>query len=110
MIEMLSGALSGGNCVFPNPPPPMGNCAFFLMINPQFFGGADFVANEVARLEQYVRETPLAVGSQGIMLPGDPERATLAKRQAAGISLDNGNWKALTDLAAQLNVVVPNVA
>lgn len=107
MIEMLCGGLSGGQCSYPNPPPPIGNCAWFLVINPEFFGGLDHLLGEVRALEAYVRGVPLIEGVTEVVLPGDPERKTLAGRRLHGIPIDDGNWKALTDLATQLNVPVP---
>ena len=56
-----------------------------------------------------MRDVPRIDGVNDVTLPGDPERRTLASRSAAGIPLDDGNWKALVDLAAQLKVAVPAV-
>lgn len=107
MIEMLAGGFSGGLCATPNPPPPLGNCAVFWVMNPEFFGGLPHLTGEVERLETYVREVPLIDGVNEVTLPGDPERRTLADRRANGIPLDDGNWKALVDLANSLNVTAP---
>lgn len=109
MIEMMCGGLSGGQCAYPEPPPPVGNCAFFLVLNPEFFGGQQHLLREVAQLEEYVRAVPRIDGVNEVFLPGDPERKTLAQRQSAGIPIDEGNWKALTDLAGQLGVTPPAV-
>src|SRR5262245_31102466 len=93
MIEMLSGGLSGGQCAMPSGPPPVGNCAFFVVWNPEFFGGGTtHLLKEVGRLEHYVRDVPLVEGVDRIMLPGDPERKTLSQRKELGIPLDEGNW------------------
>lgn len=107
MIEMMCGGLSGGQCVYPNPPPPVGNCAFFLVLNPDFFGGQEHLLNEARQLEQYVRSVPLIDGAKEVFLPGDPERKTMSERLKNGIPLDDGNWKALVDLAKQLGVTPP---
>ncbi len=107
MIEMLAGGFSGGQCALPNPPPPLGNCAMFWVMNPEFFGGSEHLLGEVGRLETYVRDVPRIDGVSEVTLPGDPERRTLLERGKSGIPLDAGNWKALTDLAATLNVPVP---
>lgn len=107
MIEMMCGGLSGAQCAYPNPPPPVGNAAFFFVLNPEFFGGQEHLRKEVSQLEQYVRSVPLIDGVQEIYLPGDPERRALAQRSAQGIPLDEGNWKALLDLAQQLGVTPP---
>ena len=109
MIEMLAGGMSGGLCAFPSPPPPLGNCAIFWVMNPEFFGGTEHLTTEVKKLEGYVREVPRMDGVQEVTLPGDPERRTGTARRQSGIPLDEGNWKALTDLAAKLNVSVPTV-
>jgi uncharacterized oxidoreductase len=109
MIEMLCGGMSGGQCSYPNPPPPIGNCAWFLVINPEFFGGSNHLLQEAKALEAYVRSVPLIDGVKEVFLPGDPERRTMEGRKVHGIPLDDGNWKALTELASQLNVPVPAV-
>ncbi len=107
MIEMLCGALSGGFCAHPNPPPPIGNCVFFLVIAPEKYAGFDHLKREVSQLEEYVRNVPRIDGANEIVLPGDPERRVLADRQANGIPLDDGNWSALLDLANELGVAAP---
>lgn len=107
MIEMMCGGLSGGQCAYPNPPPPVGNAAFFMVLNPEFFGGHDHLKQEVVQLEAYVRGVPLIDGVKEVYLPGDPERRTKAQRLKDGIPLDEGNWKALVDLAVQLGIPVP---
>lgn len=107
MIEMLAGGLSGGQCARPNPPPPVGNDALFLVFDPAVFGGTDHLRAQIAVLEPYVRETPRKAGVDRITLPGDPERALVAERLACGLSLDEGNWAELVKLAGTLSVAVP---
>ncbi|MBD3676683.1 MAG: Ldh family oxidoreductase [Planctomycetaceae bacterium] len=107
MIEMFSGGLSAGQCSFPDPPPPLGNCALFVLFNPELFGGFDHMSQEVSQLERYVRSSPAIDPEKPVTLPGDPELRTLATRSESGIPLDDGNWKALTDLATELGVESP---
>lgn len=109
MIEMLCGGLSGGQCSIPNPPPPVGNCVLFLVIDPEQLGGRDHLLREVLHLEEYTRSVPLVEGVSRITLPGDPERRTLTERRANGIPLDDGNWQALIKLAEELGVTKPAV-
>jgi uncharacterized oxidoreductase len=106
MIEMLCGGLSGGLCAHPNPPPAIGNCAVFIVMSPERLAGYDSLAAQVSQLEEYVRGVPRIDGVSEIILPGDPERRTLADRQANGIPVDDGNWEALTTLAMKLGVAV----
>ena len=110
MIEILTGALSGGVVAGPTPYPRKGNCVFFLLIDPDRFGGADHFAAEVEKLIGYVRDCPRVDGCPEILLPGDPERKLLAKRLAEGHRVEEGNWKALCALGEKLGVSPPAVS
>jgi LDH2 family malate/lactate/ureidoglycolate dehydrogenase len=107
MIEILTGALSGGVCIRETPINQIGNCVFMLVIDPAQVGGADHFATEVRDLAEFVRGCPRIEGVDEILLPGDPERRTLKHRSTAGIPLDDGNWGALAKLAEQLEVALP---
>lgn len=109
MIEVLCGGLSGGPCAHPHPPPPVGNCATFVLFDPRLFAGLEHLRQEVQQLERYVRDCPRIDGVARITLPGDPERHTLAERMRDGIPIDEGNWAALTALAGSLGVALPAV-
>ncbi len=109
MIEMLCGGLSGGPCVGPNPPPPLGNEAIFIVIDPKLFSGVEHLFQQVAGLEEFVRSVPLIDGVKEVTLPGDPEQRVLANRSANGVPLDDGNWQALVTLASELHVSVPAI-
>ncbi|HEY3968249.1 MAG TPA: Ldh family oxidoreductase [Planctomycetaceae bacterium] len=109
MIEMLAGGLSGGRCSHPGAPPPVGNDALFLVLDPQLLGGTEHLAHEISVLEPFVRDTPRRDGVDKITLPGDPERQLLAHRETNGVPLDDGNWNELVKLAGTLDVPVPQV-
>jgi uncharacterized oxidoreductase len=107
VVDMLAGGLSGGLCTRPNPDPPLGNDAVFILIEPALFGGTEHFLAQVRGADGHVRACPTADGVSEIMLPGDPERKTLAVRSAQGVPIDDGNWKQLADLAAKLGVPIP---
>lgn len=109
MIELLCAGLSGSPAAYPNPPPPIGNAAWFVLINPQEFAGTEHLRNEARQLEAYVRSVPKVSDSTVITLPGDPEHRVAAIRSQTGIPLDDGNWAALTTLATRLGVTPPVV-
>lgn len=109
MIEMFSGGLSGGNCSMPTPPPPLGNCAVFVVFDAEMFAGVEHLSKEVSQLEEFVRSSPPIDPSKPITLPGDPELNTMHQRRSTGVPLDEGNWKALVDLAVELGVPVPEI-
>lgn len=107
MIDILSGALSGGLVSRETAETPKGNCAFMLVIDPAHFGGAAHFAAEVEQLADFVRSCPRAEGVEAILLPGDPERAVRRQREAHGVGLDEGNWRKLVELADKLGVAAP---
>lgn len=109
MIEILTGALSGGVCARPVPYPKKGNCVFLLLLDPARFGGLAHFRAEVSQLVDYVRDCPRIEGCDRILLPGDPERILLADRLSNGIHFDDENWNQLVKLAQKLNVAVPMI-
>lgn len=109
MIDIFSGALSGGLCARETPITPKGNCVFMMLIDPKRFGGNEIFTREVQNLTSFVRSCPRKSGVDQILLPGDPERNTAHSRDIDGIPLDTANWEKLTTLAAELSVKVPQV-
>jgi uncharacterized oxidoreductase len=109
MIEILTGALSGGVCARPVPYPKKGNCVFMLLIDPARFGGAEHFQAEVSQLIDYIKSCPRIEGCDEILLPGDPERRLAEKRSREGITLDEENWKALVKLGGSLSVPAPAI-
>jgi LDH2 family malate/lactate/ureidoglycolate dehydrogenase len=69
--------------------------------------GTGHFQTEVANLARNVRDCPLAEGSKAITLPGDPERRERSRRSREGVTLDEGTWKQLAELAAKLGVNTP---
>src|SRR5688572_16676258 len=106
MIEILTGALSGGVCARPVTYPKKGNCVFLLLLDPAKFGGSDHFRAEVAQLCDYIRDCPRVDGCERILLPGDPERQLLSDRMEKGIYLDDENWNQIVKLAQKLNVTI----
>ena len=107
MVEILTGALSGGVCARPLPFPKKGNCVFVLLIDPARFGGADHFQSEVSQLTDYIRSCPRIDGCEEILLPGDPERRLAERRSKEGITLDAENWNALVILGQTFGVAAP---
>jgi uncharacterized oxidoreductase len=107
MVEIFAGALSGGVCVREKPMNQNGNCVFMQLIDPKHLGGVEHFQREVSCLVSFVRACPRIAGCSEILLPGDPERRTLAERSKGGISFDDGNWGQLAKLAEKLAVELP---
>ena len=71
------------------------------------FAGSEHFLRETTAVSQHVRTSPRVAGVEEILLPGDPERREKARRQKAGLTLDDGTWGQLTDVAGKLKVAVP---
>lgn len=108
VLDMLAGGLTGGRSAFAGAPPARGNNLVFLALDPAQFAGRDALLREATQLATYVRETPRAKGVDAILLPGDPERVALQRRQAEGIPLTEAHWNALMVLANRLSVALPH--
>jgi uncharacterized oxidoreductase len=107
VLDMLVGGLSGAPCSTPGAPNLSANAVFFLVLDIDQFSGAEHFLREVTGLGQSIRICPRAEGVEDILLPGDPERRTKAQRLQAGVTLDDGTWKQLRELAGRLQVALP---
>lgn len=107
MVDIFSGALSAGLCGRETPETQKGNCVFLMLTSPDLLGGGEAYHAEVNQLVDFIRDCPTVDGVERILLPGDPERITLARSQENGLTFDDENWQQLADLADQLGVQVP---
>lgn len=81
----------------------------------QMFLGIDIarflpVGEFIARMEKLVgimKSTPPAKDYEEVLVAGEPEWRMERERRAAGIPLEQGTWKSLTDTAARLGVASP---
>ena len=109
VLDMLAAGLSGGQTSHPGAPASKGNNVFFLALDPERFAGLASLIDQTGGLVRYVRATPRAEGVAAILLPGDPERMTMEFRSIEGISLEEGHWAKLSELAANLGVPLPEL-
>jgi hydroxycarboxylate dehydrogenase B len=108
MMDLLAGALSGGECSRPDRPMPgVGNAVAFVMWNIDAFGGREHFLDAATGLAEFVRATPRAAESKEIVLPGDPERRIRAHRLRDGIPIPDGTWAQLANIARELGVQTP---
>jgi uncharacterized oxidoreductase len=107
MLDMLSGGLSGGFCPPLEPGARMCNTVMMVVWDPELFAGREHLRRQAAKLIESIRDCPRRDGVERIQLPGDASRETRAERWRDGIPLQEGTWKALLEVAAQLEVAVP---
>lgn len=104
MCEILGGALSGGHVQDGQSVHPMLNGMLTLVFDPARLGTAGALAGEIDRFARWVRASPAAEGSDGIFLPGEPERRFAADRERNGIPLPPRTLDSLAQAAASLGV------
>ena len=77
---------------------------FFCAIDTGVFGeGADEAAGSIF---DKMRATPPAAGFERVLIPGEPEARSAAKRRAEGIPVAEDTWAAITKTAAELDVTL----
>ena len=99
MVEILSAALAG--VTFADPRlgrrPRVGH--FVLALDPSRFSGSDSCATHVDALIDAMHDTDPLDPGRPVLVPGDPEQATLTERRARGIPLTRSVFEDLRDVA-----------
>ncbi len=107
LAEVLAGILSGADTpAFPSYT-QLENGAFLLVVDQTFFRLADEYCAAVDYLFSRIKDAKLMDGSSGVMIPGEPEVATRARREREGILIDEKTWSDLVQTATRLGVELP---
>jgi LDH2 family malate/lactate/ureidoglycolate dehydrogenase len=103
MVDILAGALSG--MTFPSDPdhvqaPDRVNLGhFFLAMDPGLFREKGEFEADVARFCAQMRATPPVDPAKPVLVAGDPERATAARRRVEGVPVGSGLLAQIKGLA-----------
>ncbi len=106
VVDLLGGALSGAGCGTMTE--KVGNGLFIQLTDPGCFCEREEFLDQVDRFTEYLKSSPLKEGVDDILLPGEPEQRTAARRREQGIDIDNGTWSQLIELAGTLGVEMPD--
>lgn len=107
LAEVLAGILSGADTpAFPGYT-QLENGAFMLVVDQTFFRSADEYYDAVDFLFTRVKQALPMDGRSGVMIPGEPELATRARREKDGIPIDEKTWADIGAAAARLGVEPP---
>jgi uncharacterized oxidoreductase len=109
ITEMLAGALTGGGASNPANAQRLANGMLSIYMAPRFFQEDAAFAEEVDRFVAWVKSSEKARADGEILMPGEIEDNTRARRLRDGIELDENTWKAIGDTARSLGVSVENV-
>jgi uncharacterized oxidoreductase len=94
LCEIMAGALTGGGTARPEQQAQntIRNHMLTILIDPNGFRQPIPFHEEIDRLTEWVKSSRKQPGVEEIMVPGDPERKSTAKRLARGIEIDANTW------------------
>jgi uncharacterized oxidoreductase len=105
VAEVLAGALTGGGCSNPGAT-RLTNGMLTILLDPKLFQSEEDFNAEVNRFIAYVKSSAKASPTSEILMPGEPEEKTRARRTQNGIELDETTWGQIQATARSLNVDV----
>jgi uncharacterized oxidoreductase len=107
--ELLGGALTGGG-TWHRPTDTATravlNGMLTILIDPQRLGTQTAFDQEAVAFVDGLRSGPVADGSDGVQLAGDPERAARARRRIDGVTIDPQTWQELVAAGRKVGVAV----
>ena len=103
MVEILCGLLTGlGFGVEPTGRHNDG--CFMAVFNVAAFRPLADFKREVAEFARYLKATPPAEGSSGVLYPGEVEHLREQQRRVSGIEIEDATWDKLRALAREYNL------
>ncbi|MEE2996000.1 MAG: malate/lactate/ureidoglycolate dehydrogenase [Pseudomonadota bacterium] len=104
MCELLAGGLSGGGTIQPNNPRQgsIVNNMFTVLVDPERLVDIDWLRAEIDATVAHVKSARPADPELPVIVAGDPERASLAKRTVDGIILNDEAWEEMCEAAHRI--------
>jgi uncharacterized oxidoreductase len=106
--ELLGGALTGSG-TWHRPADNLRaviNGMFTIVVDPRKLGTQEGFEREALAFVDWLRQSPPAPGSEGVMLAGEPERKARRQREAEGIALDDQTWAEIVAAGAKVGASV----
>ena len=102
MCEMLGGALTGNGATREGRPFANGMLSFY--VDPARIDTDGFFGPEIERYVAYVKNSRPALTGGEVLVPGEMEQRTRAKRLAEGIPLPDDTWAAIVATAREVGI------
>jgi uncharacterized oxidoreductase len=108
VCEMLAGALCGSGTMRPERQGAgtATNGMLTIVIDPSRLIDREWLGNEIAAMTQYITASPPSRPDEPVLIPGDPERASRARRLTEGVPIDEETWREIVEAARTVNVLV----
>lgn len=104
LCEVLAGALTGGGCSNPANAKQVVNGMLSIILDPAYFQTEAAFGAEVNRFIDWVKSSAKATPGGEILMPGEIEERTTAKRTRDGIEIDETTWGQLVATAQSVGV------
>lgn len=106
IVELFAGALTNGLLAYRGEDIPkcIVNNMLSVIIDPKALGDAQQYYRDVRAMTEFVKASPPGAGTDRVMVPGDPERRSRARRLAEGIPIDAETWRAIGAAAQSVGV------
>jgi uncharacterized oxidoreductase len=106
--ELLGGALTGGGTwhVPPTTRRAVYNGMLTILVNPDTLGTRTAFEKEALEFVDWLRQSPAAPGTEGVLVAGEPERKARKERESAGIAIDDTTWAEIVASGAKVGVPV----
>jgi uncharacterized oxidoreductase len=106
IAELLGGALCGGLTLHESHAGKrrIHNGMLSILIDPAQLGVASRWVTESEAYLDWLRDSPVAAGTDGVRLPGEPEREHRERCARDGITLDRQSWEEIIAAATQLGL------
>lgn len=104
LCEVLAGALTGGGCSDPKNADRVVNGMLSIYLDKSFFRSEEGFDADVGRFVEWVKSSAKATPDGEILMPGEIEERTRARRLREGVELDATTWGQLRETAAGLGL------
>jgi uncharacterized oxidoreductase len=104
--EVLAGSLTGGHASNPQSPTAgrLVNNMLSIALDPAALDESHGFSNDLAALTAWVKGSPPIEPGGVVLLPGEIEAATRARRNVEGVPIDDATWAAIAGTARKLGV------
>ncbi len=105
LVEVLAGALTSGACSHFGVN-RVANNMLSILLDPSFFRISDGFTEEILGLIDHVKSSRTVTPDGEILMPGEPEARSRARRRLEGIELDDRTWGQIVATAQSLGAGV----
>ncbi|HXQ40208.1 MAG TPA: malate/lactate/ureidoglycolate dehydrogenase [Candidatus Udaeobacter sp.] len=109
ICDLLAGAIAGGGTLRPEnqTQDTITNSMLAFILDPARIGDMEWIRQEVATMTGYVTASPPRKAGEPVLIPGDPERLSRARRMAEGVPVDPITWAGIVEAAKSLGLALP---